>query len=137
MLKVIMGKRGSGKTQKVIDLVNAAVNEESGNVVVIEKGENLRFNIKYSAKLINVEDYKMAMSYDTLYAFVCGLYSGNYDITHIFIDGLYRLTGDDSEKHAAEFLKNLDAFTKDAGVKITITISGENETATEEIKKFF
>lgn len=137
MLKVIMGKRGSGKTQKVIDLVNAAVNEESGNVVVIEKGENLRFNIKYSAKLINVEDYKMAMSYDTLYAFVCGLYSGNYDITHIFIDGLYRLTGDDSEEHAAEFLKNLDAFTKDAGVKITITISGENETATEEIKKFF
>ena len=57
MVKVIMGKRGSGKTKQVIDLVNRAVNEEAGNVVCIEKGQNLRFNIKYSAKLIDISEY--------------------------------------------------------------------------------
>ncbi|MBQ7624412.1 MAG: hypothetical protein IJS65_03965 [Clostridia bacterium] len=137
MIKVIMGLRGSGKTQKIIDLVNTAVNEEAGNVVVVEKGENLRFNIKYSAKLINIEEYKLALSYDTLYAFVCGLYSGNYDITHIFIDGLYRLANDSDEKHAAEFLEKLEAFAKGAGVSVTVTVSGEAETASSELKKYF
>ena len=137
MIKVIMGKRGSGKTQKIIDLVNTAVNVEAGNVVVIEKGENLRFNVKYSAKLINVEDYKLALSYDTLYAFVCGLYSGNYDITHIFIDGLYRITDDADEKHAEEFLKKLGEFSESAGVSVTVTVSGEAENASDGIKKYF
>ena len=137
MIKVIMGLRGSGKTQKIIDLVNTAVNEEAGNVVVVEKGENLRFNIKYSAKLINVEDYRLALSYDTLYAFVCGIYSGNYDVTHIFIDGLYRIANDSDEKHAAEFLEKLEKFAENAGVSVTVTVNGEAETASEELKKYF
>ena len=47
MVKVIMGARGTGKTKKMVDLVNKAVNEEAGNVVCIEKGQNLRYNIEY------------------------------------------------------------------------------------------
>ncbi len=137
MVNVIMGKRGSGKTQRIIDLVNKAANEEAGNVVCIEKGENLRFNIKYSAKLINIEEYKLALSYDSLYAFICGLYAGNYDITHIFIDGLYRIADDSDEGHAAAFLEKIDGFSGKQGVKITVTVSGEAETAPEGIKRYF
>ena len=66
MVKVIMGKRGSGKTKQVIELVNTAVNAEKGNVVCVEKGQNLRFNIKNSAKLIDISEYDIKLSYDGL-----------------------------------------------------------------------
>lgn len=137
MVKVIMGKRGSGKTKQVIELVNTAVNVEAGNVVCVEKGQNLRYNIKHSAKLIDISDYDMELSYSSLYTYICGLYSGNYDITHIFIDSLYKITGDDDDSKAGAFLQKLDAFSKKHGVKITITISDDAEGADEIVKSFF
>ena len=36
MVKAILGEKGSGKTKKLVDLVVAAVNEENGDVVVVE-----------------------------------------------------------------------------------------------------
>ena len=137
MVKVIMGKRGSGKTKQVIDLVNIAVNEEAGNVVCVEKGQNLRFNIKYSAKLIDISEYPMELSYESLFSFICGLYAGNYDITHVFIDSLYKITGLDDDSKAGAFLDKLEKFSEATGVKFTLTISADIETATDEIRKYF
>ncbi len=137
MVKVIMGIRGSGKTKQVIDLVNTAVHEEAGNVVCVERGQNLRFNIKYSAKLIDISEYPMTLSYDSLFSFICGLYSGNYDITHVFIDSLYKITGQDDDGKAGEFLEKIDRFSDATGVKFTITISADIELANDTIRKFF
>lgn len=137
MVKVIMGSRGTGKTKKMIELVNQALTEEAGNVVCIEKGQNLRFNVKPSAKLIDVSEYPMALSYDTIFAYICGIYSGNYDITHIFIDSLYKITGDDDDAKAVEFLAKLEQFSEKTGIKFTIMISADVSTAPEGISKFF
>ena len=137
MVKVIMGLKGTGKTKRMIELVNKAVNDESGNVVCIEKGQNLRFNVKYSAKLIDVSEYPMVLSYETIFAYICGIYSGNYDITHIFIDSLYKITGDDDDAKAEAFLEKLEKFSQASGIKFTIMISAESENAPEGIKKFF
>jgi hypothetical protein len=137
MIKVIMGRRGSGKTKQVIELVNAAVHAEAGNVVCVERGQNLRFNIKYSAKLIDISEYPIRLGYEELFAFLCGLYSGNYDITHVFVDSLYKITGEDDDAKAGSFLEKLNRFSEATGVKFTITISADAETAGEDIKKFF
>ena len=137
MVKVIMGKRGSGKTKQVIELVNEAVNVEAGSVVCIEKGQNLRLNVNYNAKLIDLSEYPVVLSYESLFAFVCGLYSGNYDITHVFMDGLYKLTGDDDDAKAGDFLEKLESFSQASGVKFTLTISADIETATDGIRKYF
>ena len=118
MIKVIMGSRGTGKTKKMIEIVNKAVNEEAGNVVCIEKGQNLRYNLKFSVKLIDVSEYPMELNYDTVFAYICGVYSGNYDITHIFIDSLYKLAGDDNADHAAEFLAKLERFSEDRAIAL-------------------
>ena len=37
MIYLILGNKGSGKTKRLIDLVNAAVEKSNGNVVCIEK----------------------------------------------------------------------------------------------------
>lgn len=136
MVKVIMGKRGSGKTKQVIDLVNTAVHEEAGNVICIEKGQNLRFNIKYSAKLIDISEYPMELSYESIFSFICGLYSGNYDITHVFVDNLYKITGEDDNAKADEFLARLEKFAEESGVKFTLTISDDIENASDGVRKY-
>ena len=41
MIRVIMGKKGSGKTKQMIDMINNAVQTEHGNVVCIEHPEGL------------------------------------------------------------------------------------------------
>ena len=54
MVKVIMGLKGSGKTKQLIELVTKAVDEESGDVVCIEKNPKLTYDIPYKVRLIDV-----------------------------------------------------------------------------------
>lgn len=136
MVKVILGKAGSGKTKQVIDMVNTAVTEESGSVVCIENGQTLRLSIKHAVKLVDISEYGMELSYDHLYAFICGLYCGNYDITHVFVDGLYKVTGDDDNAKAPAFLAKLEELSEKNGIKFTLTLSLAEEDACDCIKKY-
>ena len=136
MVKVILGKAGSGKTKQVIDMVNTAVTEEAGSVVCIENGQTLRLSIKHAVKLVDISEYGMELSYDHLYAFICGLYCGNYDITHVFVDGLYKVTGDDDNAKAPAFLAKLAELSEKNGIKFTLTLSLAEEDACDCIKKY-
>ena len=136
MIRVIMGKKGSGKTKQVIDMINNAVQTENGNVVCIEKGEKLTFDIRYQVRLVEANDYDIA-DYAALKGFVCGLYAGNYDITHIFIDSLTKIIGSEVNFETEKFLEWLDAFSAKNGIKFTITISDEESLMSEGIKKYF
>ena len=53
------------------------------------------------------------------------------------MDGLYKLSGDDDDAKAGEFLEKLNQFSEASGVKFTLTISADIETATDAIRKFF
>ena len=136
MIRVIMGKKGSGKTKQVIDMINSAVQTEHGNVVCIEKGEKLTFDIHYQIRLVEASDYDIA-DYTALKGFVSGLYAGNYDITHIFIDSLTKIIGADTDHETEKFLDWLNNFSEKHNIKFTITISDDETLASEGIKKYF
>ncbi len=136
MVKVIMGLKGSGKTKQLIDLVTEAVGDEQGDVVVLEKGPKLTYDIPYRARLIQSTSYPFG-SYDFLKGFISGLHAGNYDITSVFIDGLYKLVDDSASESAEAFLDWLEEFSNAENVKFTITISADKATATEGMKKYF
>ena len=57
MIRVIMGKKGTGKTKQMIDMINQAVQSEHGNVVCIEKGNKLTFDIHYQIRLVDSSEY--------------------------------------------------------------------------------
>ena len=107
MIRVIMGKKGSGKTKQVIEMINSAVETEHGNVVCIEKGEKLMLDISYKIRLVEASDYDIA-DYTAMKGFVSGLYAGNYDITHIFIDSLTKIIGTEVNFETEKFLEWLD-----------------------------
>lgn len=133
MVKVIMGLKGEGKTKKLIDLVKTAIDTESGDVVVIEGNSELTYDIPYRARLVQMSE----SGYEFLKGYISGLHSGNYDITHIFVDALLKLAGDKDLAKAEEFLNWVEAFGEKENVKFTITISADSALATEGIKKFF
>ena len=136
MIRVIMGKKGSGKTKQMIDMINNAVQTEHGNVVCIERGNKLTFDISYQIRLVESSQYDIA-DYTALKGFVSGLYAGNYDITHIFIDSLTKIVGGECNNDTENFLDWLNQFGEKHNIKFTITISDDESLATEGLKKYF
>ena len=136
MIRVIMGKKGSGKTKQMIDLINTAVQTEHGNVVCIEKGNKLTFDIHYHIRLVEASQYDIA-NYNALKGFISGLYAGNYDITHMFIDSLTKIVGGTCDGNTEDFLDWLNKFGEQHNIKFTITISDDTSLASDGIKKYF
>ena len=136
MIRVIMGKKGSGKTKQMIEMINSAVQTEHGNVVCIEKGNKLTFDIHYQIRLVESSQYDIA-NYTALKGFISGLYAGNYDITHIFIDSLTKIVGGQCDNETEKFLDWLNNFGEQHNIKFTITISDDESLAPEGVKKYF
>lgn len=136
MVKVIMGLKGSGKTKKLIDLIKEADQNEHGNVVCIERKPQLTYDIPYSVRLVAASDYNL-VSYDVLKGFISGLHAGNYDITHIFIDNLFKIVDRTYDADAEDFVEWCDAFSKKENVNFTMTLSADVALASEKIKSLF
>ena len=90
MIKLIVGTKGSGKTKAMIDMINDSVKTSKGNVVVVEKGMKLTYEVPNAARLIDLDEYKIAGG-EMLYGFVAGLLASNYDITDLYIDGILKV----------------------------------------------
>ena len=134
MIKLIMGLKGSGKTKKLIDSINAALDQASGDVVCIEYGKKLTYDVNYRVRLVDSEEYAISNS-DMLKGFLSGLHAGNFDITHVYIDNLYKTIGTDRANGEA-FIAWCAKFAETNNMNITITVSDDPAFASEDIKKY-
>ena len=135
MVRLIMGVKGSGKTKQLIEMINTAAKDEPGNVVCIEANRNLTYDIHYQIRLIEAQEYRLS-NYDLYRGFISGLYAGNYDISHIFIDNLCKTMGGEVTRETEEFLNWMDAFGEKNGIKFTVTISADLALATDGMQKY-
>lgn len=136
MVKVIMGLKGSGKTAQLTELVRKALEEENGDIVVVEKGNRLTYDIPHKVRLIDASQYGFN-GYDFLKGFISGLHSANYDLTHIFIDSILRIIDVSYDDKTDDFFVWCESFSDRENVKFTFTVSAEVTHATDRAKKFF
>ncbi|MBR6483894.1 MAG: hypothetical protein IKT14_02640 [Clostridiales bacterium] len=134
MIKIIAGEKGTGKTARLVDDINT-VDMEDNNVVCIERGNRLDQLLKPNVRLVNMKEYPVS-GYDQLLAFVGGICSKDYDLTHIYIDSIYKVAGDDSLDNLASFIEKLDGFLKETPITATIILSGKTDELPEGVKKF-
>lgn len=134
MVKLIIGNKGSGKTKRLIDLVNGAVEKSNGNVVCIEKERLLTYDVNYRARLIETDHYKVA-GYDAFYGFLCGVIAGDHDITDILVDATLKIGGKDYEA-LANFLEKVAELSKLSEQDITFTVSCDECDLPERIFTF-
>jgi len=134
MIHVIMGLKGSGKTKKLVDAVNAAASTAEGVVVCIEYGNKLTYDVNYRVRLVDSKEYKIS-NVCMLKGFLSGLHAGNFDITHVYIDNLYKTIGTDRAA-GEDFILWCADFAKDNNMEITLSVSDDPALASEEVKKY-
>ena len=134
MIHVIMGLKGSGKTKKLVDAVNAAASTAEGVVVCIEYGNKLTYDVNYRVRLVDSKEYAISNAC-MLKGFLSGLHAGNFDITHVYIDNLYKTIGADRAV-GEDFILWCADFAKANNMEITLSVSDDPEQASEAIKKF-
>ena len=81
MIQVIMGLKGSGKTKKLIDSINEAVASAHGDVVCIEYGKKLTYDINYRVRLVDSKEYginSLVNGIDQLLGLAGALQAHNY-----------------------------------------------------------
>ena len=134
MLKLIIGKKGSGKTKTLISMVNDALNMTKGDVVCIEKGDKLKFDIRYQCRLIDAEEYLIDDG-QSLFGFISGILASNHDVTDIFIDSALKICHNDIPSFET-FLTEVDTLLRTHTINCVITSSLAVEEATDVMKKF-
>lgn len=134
MIKLIIGKKGSGKTKTLIELVNNALSSTNGSVVCIEKGDKLKFDIKYQCRLIDTENY-LVTDGQSLFGFIAGILASNHDVTDIFVDSALKICQNDAASFDT-FLNELETLSQKGDVNFVITSSLAEEDASETVKKF-
>lgn len=134
MIHVIMGLKGSGKTKKLIDAINTAVSSANGDVVCIEYGKKLTYDVTYKVRLVDSQEYGIS-SPEMLKGFLCGMHAGNFDITNVFVDNLYKTIGTDEAANEA-FVAWCAKFAEENNMEITMTISADPETASDAMKQY-
>ncbi|MCI8601119.1 MAG: hypothetical protein HFE45_05940 [Oscillospiraceae bacterium] len=134
MIKLIVGKKGTGKTKVLVDMVAKAANTSNGNVVCIEKEPKLTFDIPSSVRLM--ETCKDGITgYGEFYGYITGVLSGNFDITDLFIDSTLKIGGRDYEAFGA-FLEKLNKAIGSRDVNVVFTVSAEAEELPASVKAY-
>ena len=133
MIKLITGKKGTGKTKVLIDMINDAVKSTNGDLICIEKGAKLTYDISHKVRLVDAERFNVS-GYDSFYGFVAGMLAGNYDIKEIFVDSILKIGGTDFDEFGI-MLDKLDKLTGD-DTQVIFTVSADNEELPASVTKF-
>ena len=135
MIKIHIGLKCSGKTKKLIEAVNNAVNVENGNVVCITDGNRLIHDIDRKVRMINTEDFNIK-NFDMFEGLICGLIAQDYDITHIFIDSVFKSVPNGDMNSIEEFISDLEKLAGAFNVSFTMMVSAEADSAGANVKKY-
>ena len=137
MVKLLIGKKGTGKTKALLEQVNAASSLAKGNVVFISNNiSSAMFDIPSNVRMTDTSDFDI-VNYSEFEGFICGIISGNYDITNIFVDGLFKIVSNDKTDNLdglENFLTRLESISKKFDIQFVLTLSIDAEAAPDYVK---
>ena len=134
MIHVIMGLKGSGKTKKLVAAIREAAATAHGDVVCIEFGQKLTYDLPHKVRLVDSKEYGISNP-DMLKGLLSGLHAGNFDITNVYIDNLYKTIGNDRAA-GEEFIAWCAQFAETNLMEITISVSDDPALAGEAVKQY-
>lgn len=136
MLKLIVGAKGSGKTSRLVDDLNKKAQESERNVICIERGNRLDLLLKHNIRLVDISEYPVN-SLDQLLSFVAGMNSRDYDITHVYIDSIFKVAGIEPDMDSLlPFLEKLAKLAEQTSTEVTVIVNGENSDFPENLQQY-
>ncbi|MDO4618958.1 MAG: twitching motility protein PilT [Clostridia bacterium] len=134
MVELLIGTKGTGKTKVLLDNVNDAASNADGNVVFISNNTSQNmYNISSKARMVDTSDFDIT-TWEAFFGFICGIVSGNFDITNIFVDGTLKIVKDIDGFEA--FLGEIDALGKKYDINFELSVSIDAASAPDYIKNY-
>ena len=135
MVRLLIGHKGSGKTKKIVELANGSLDKVNGSVVFINKNSNLTTNLKYSIRLISMNDFEAITNVDEYIGFLYGVISQDHDLECIFIDSILK-HADIKIENLEDFLERLNRISTEHSLDIVVSISADKEDLGSYINKY-
>ena len=126
MVKLLIGHKGSGKTNQMIQLANDSIKVSDGSIIFINRNHRLTYELSYRIRVICMEDYEHITNIDEYIEFIYGIISSDHDIEMIYIDSILK-HADVSLGDLPEFIGRLKAISEIYGVDFTVSVSAEKE----------
>ena len=134
MIQVIAGKKGSGKTKRLIDLTNTTARSAEHDVIFLDDDNRYMFDVDHKVRFINAEDYHIHNA-DMFIGFVCGMLSSNFDIGTVFIDAFLHLCHTEL-KDTEEVVNTLAGLGEKHQVDFVLSLSADPEELPEHLKQY-
>ena len=134
MIQIIFGKKGSGKTKRILDMANASVNEAKGNVLFLDDDRRYTLSLKPQVRFIDASEYAVKGA-EPFYGFLAGILAGNYDISVVYIDAFLKLVNAGGDGLITFFAK-LERLVESANCDIVISFSEDTANVPECIRKY-
>ena len=126
MVQLLIGHKGSGKTNQMIQLANDSIKTCDGSIIFINKNHRLMYELSYRIRVICMEDFEHITNIDEYIGFIYGIISSDHDIETIFIDSILK-HADVTLGDLPEFIDRLKAISDIYGVDFVVSVSAEKE----------
>ena len=135
MVKLVVGRKGSGKTKKMIELANSALDTTNGSIVFINMNSRLMYDLKYKIRVVCMEDYDQIKNVDEYIGFLYGIISQDHDIEQIFIDSILK-HADIRVKNIDDFLARLELISSTYNIEFIVSLSAARDELGECLEKY-
>ena len=134
MIQIIAGKKGSGKTKRLIDMTNDTAKKATNDVIFLDDDNRYMFDIDHKVRFINAGDYHVHTP-EMFLGFLSGMLSQNVDVGTIFIDAFMKLCKTDL--HDAEWLfRSMEELCQKHDVNFVLSVSEAPENLPEFLKGY-
>ena len=134
MVKFIAGKKGEGKTKRLIDMANEMIKTTDGHIVFLDVDKRHIYDLHYDIRFVETGDFPIS-NYREFIGFICGILSQNSDITEIFVDGLTKIVDTLDSEDLIKLIETLKNLSNNNSVDFIINMNCDPETAPEQLKE--
>lgn len=134
MIKVIAGKKGSGKTKRLIDMTNETAATAEGVVVFLDDDNRYIFDVDRKVRFVNAGEYHVHTP-DMFLGFLSGMLSQNYDITTVFVDSFSKLAKTDIQE-AGRIFEVMEELSSKHDVDFICSVSEDIAVLPEAVAKY-
>ena len=126
MIQIIYGKKGSGKTKRLIDMANDSIKVENGYVVFVDDDTRYMYDLRHEIRFVDLSDYarREERSAAMFYGLISGMLAVNYDISLIYVDAFKKLVNTDMAE-LEDLFTHLNALCVARKVKMVLSVSDD------------
>lgn len=132
MIKVLYGKKGTGKSARIVAMANSRAVQDAEHCVFIDKDCDHMYELCRDIRFINAAEY-LIEGPKMFSGFIAGIAAQDFDLQAIYINSFIKLV-----KHPLSELESMFSFFEKYSdkLKVDLVISVSSEGTADEAPEF-